>query len=250
MKLTKAIIVDDEPDAREVLQTLISISKFPIEIVANCVNLIEAVASIKTHKPDVVFLDMQMPNYAGYEIVNFFDTIDFEIVFVTAYDQYALKAFELCALDYIVKPINRDRLNQTLKRIVDSIGTRRSMMEYDTLIDTLNTREFNKIIIPEVGSNRVLSLNQIICIQGQGSYSMIFLTTGEELIISKTLKYFEEIIPKDSTFFRSQKSWIVNMIHVTEFKKKSGEIHLTNSIIAKVSQTKLADFVNEFARKK
>ena len=250
MKLTKAIIVDDEPDAREVLQTLISISKYPIEIVASCPNLIEAVASIKTHKPDVVFLDIQMPNYAGYEIVNFFDTIDFEIVFVTAYDKYALKAFELCALDYIVKPINRDRLNQTLKRIVDSVGTRRSMVEYDTLIESLNTQEFHKIVIPEVGSNRVLTLNDIICIQGQGSYSMIFLTSGEELVVSKTLKYFEDTLPKETTFFRSQKSWIVNMIHVTEFKKKTGDIYLSNSIIAKLSQTKMTEFMNEFVIKK
>jgi two-component system LytT family response regulator len=250
MNLTKAIIVDDEPDAREVLQTLINISSYPIEIVATCANLMEAVASIKRHKPDVVFLDVQMPNYAGYEIVNFFDTIDFEIIFVTAFDQYALKAFEMCALDYIVKPINRDRLNQSLKKVIDNIGAQRSINEYETLIESLGNREFHKIIIPEVGSNRILNLNDIICIQGQGSYSMVFLSSGEELVVSKTLKYFEEVIPQDLTFFRSQKSWIINMMHVSQFKKGMLNIHLTNGIIAKLSQNKLEAFLNEFSQKK
>jgi two-component system LytT family response regulator len=248
MKLTKAIIVDDEPDAREVLQRLINLSPYQIEVTDSCSNLMEAVVSIKKHKPDVVFLDVQMPNYAGYEIVNFFDTIDFEIVFVTAFDKYALNAFELYALDYIVKPINRDRLNQSLKKITDQANTKKSINEYELLVDSLNNKEFHKIIIPEVGSNRILNLNEIICIQGQGSYSMVFLSTGEEIVVSKTLKYFEEVIPKDSTFFRSQKSWIINLTHVLEFKKGMREIHLTNGVIAKVSQNKLDEFQSVFTR--
>ncbi|MFT5823774.1 MAG: two-component system LytT family response regulator [Crocinitomix sp.] len=94
MELIKAIIVDDEQDARKVLTALINFSDYPVQIIASCSSLETAVIEINRLKPAVVFLDIQMPNYAGYEIVNFFDEIDFEIVFVTAYEKYALKAFE------------------------------------------------------------------------------------------------------------------------------------------------------------
>ena len=142
MKTIKAIIVDDEADARDVLASLIQLSKQPINIIAECSNLKAAVDKIKELKPDVVFLDIQMPEFAGYEIVNFFDEINFEIVFVTAYDKYALKAFELSAIDYLVKPIKRTRLNDTLKRIVEKTDEKNTVLEYETLLESLQNKKF------------------------------------------------------------------------------------------------------------
>ncbi|MFK8038917.1 MAG: LytR/AlgR family response regulator transcription factor [Crocinitomicaceae bacterium] len=249
MNSIKVIIVDDEPDAREVLQTLINISLFQVEVVAICEHLKEAIPKIKLHEPDVVFLDIQMPEYAGYEIVNFFDEINFEIVFVTAFDQYALKAFELCALDYLVKPISRDKLNQSLIKVSERLKDKNTIQEYQVLLDSLQDKTFHKIIIPESGNNRVLNLKDIICFQGQGSYSSITLLSGEEVTVSKTLKYFERVLPENTYFFRSQKSWIINLLHVEKFKKGSGDVYLKNNIIAKVSQTKLDVLTNAIERK-
>ena len=109
MNKIKAIIVDDEKRARNVLDQLLSRNFDNIEVVAQCADVPSAVEEIKRLKPDVVFLDIQMPNYVGYELVNFFDKVDFDIIFVTAFDQYAIKAFELSAIDYIVKPIDRNK---------------------------------------------------------------------------------------------------------------------------------------------
>jgi len=242
MNSIKAIIVDDEADARDVLETLIHFSKQPIEIIAKCNNLKDAVIKIKAHEPDVVFLDIEMPEFAGYEIGKFFDEIDFEIVFVTAFDEYALKAFELSAIDYLVKPVNRGRLNETLKRIVTSKNEKNAILEYDILIESLQNKRIDKIIIPEVGFNRVINLSDIICIQGQGSYSMIYLIIKDKITVSKTLKYFNKIIYDGTTFFRSQKSWIINMKYINQFNGNKGDIVLEGDIIAKISPTKIEEF--------
>jgi two-component system LytT family response regulator len=242
VKTTKAIIVDDEEDARDVLQTLINFSNFPIEIVAMCSNLKEAVFEIKKLKPDVVFLDIQMPEYAGYEISNFFDEITFEIVFVTAFDQYAIKAFKLSAIDYLVKPINRGVLEKSLKRIVKKIGSKDSLNDYQNLLESLQTRKIERIIIPEIDANRILNLKDIICIQGSGSYSVVYLKSEEKITISKNLKYFEKVLPEDTNFFRSQKSWIINTDHIVKYNTNQGDVYLENGIIAKISPNKLREF--------
>jgi two-component system LytT family response regulator len=242
MQLTKAIIVDDEEDARKVLSTLISFSNFPIEIVASCSTLEIAVEEIKEHQPDVVFLDIEMPNYAGYEISNFFDEINFEIVFVTAYDKYALKAFELSATDYLVKPVNRARLSETLKRVTDNTTKKTSIANYEVILKSLQTKTIEKIVIPEVGINRVLFLKDIICIQGQGSYADIFQTNGQKLTVSKNLKYFQNVLPEGGEFFRSQKSWIINLDHLKSFNRSSGDLKMINGIIAKLSPSRLREF--------
>lgn len=242
MKLIKAIIVDDESDARDVLETIIQFSKQPIQIVAKCSNLQDAVLEIKSHKPDVVFLDIEMPEFAGYEIINFFDEIDFEIVFVTAFNEYALKAFELSAIDYLVKPINRLRLNETLKRVIATRNEKKAIHDYKILLDSLQNKTVEKLIIPEVGCNRVINLNEIICIQGQGSYSLISLVNGEKVTVSKTLKYFNKIIYDGAPFFRSQKSWIINVKCITQFNANQGDIILKGNIEAKISPTKIDEF--------
>lgn len=242
MQMTKAIIVDDEEDARKVLRTLISFSNFPIDIVASCSTLEIGVKAIREYKPDVVFLDVQMPNYAGYEIVKFFDEIDFEIVFVTAFDKYALKAFELSATDYLVKPINRSRLNETLSRVIENVNKRSSINKYQTILKSLQTKTIEKIVIPETGGNRILQLKDIICIQGQGNYADIFQENGQKLTVSKNLKYFQNVLPENANFFRSQKSWIINLDHLSRFNRSTGNLEMINGIIAKISPARLPEF--------
>ena len=242
MKFISAIIIDDEPDARDVLESLILLSKQPIKIVAKCSNLMDGVAKIKKLKPDVIFLDIQMPEFAGYEIGRFFDEINFEIVFVTAFDKYALKAFELSAIDYLVKPIKRLRLNDTLKRLVENKNKNNAALEYGILLESLENKKTEKIIIPEIGYNRVVNLSDIVCIQGHGSYSIIYLKNKDKITVSKTLKYFNKIIDAGSTFFRSQKSWIINTTCIKQFNANKGNVLLGGDIIAKVSPTKIEEF--------
>lgn len=236
--MIKAIIVDDEKDARDVLKTLIGISKLPYNIVAECGSLKEGVSQIKEHQPDIVFLDIQMPKYAGYEIVSFFDKINFEIVFVTAFDKYALQAFELCAMDYLVKPINRKRLNGVLEKALLIKDQKKTLKEYEVLKNSINNRANQKLIIPEIGGNRIVPLSEICCIQGSGSYSIIFLEDKKKITVSKQLLYFQDKLPNGSSFFRSQKSWIINLDMVEQFNLNKGDVIFKNGLRAKVSPSK------------
>lgn len=238
----KAIIVDDEPNARVVLKQLILKDQINIEIVSECECLTDAVSAIKTHKPDVVFLDVQMPKYAGYEIVDFINPIDFQIVFVTAFDNYAIKAFEVNAMDYILKPIERNRLSQTIKKIALHIEKKRKQEEYQLLAESFRNNQISKIIIPEIGDRRIVDTNSIIAIEAQSSYSRFFLSDSTEFIASKTLKYFDNILEGDKRFTRTHRAYVVNLDYIISINKKDYSIHLENGVVAKVSRNRMDIF--------
>ncbi|MFK7783558.1 MAG: LytR/AlgR family response regulator transcription factor [Crocinitomicaceae bacterium] len=244
MKSIKALIVDDESAARDVLSNLLYRISAKVEVLDTAHDVPDAVQKIKALKPDVVFLDVQMPNYAGYEIVQFFDFIDFEIIFVTAYDEYAIKAFELSAVDYLVKPINRIRLKEAIEKLDQKLLQKGAVENYEILREALKEKELGKIVIPELGSKRVLLLNDIIAIEASGAYSKIHLKNDPTLLVSKNLKYFESTLPEESVFFRSHKSWIINLEHIQQFSKTKGEIQLSNTTTARLSKYRIPDFQN------
>lgn len=238
----RSIIVDDEEAARDVLSQLLMRNCPSVEVVEKCPDVVSAVEVIKAQKPDVVFLDVQMPNYAGYEIVDFFDEIDFEIIFVTAYDQYAIKAFELSAIDYLVKPINRQRLIDAIGKLEQKLAEKKTVQDYQILKESIQKKEHDKIVISELGNKRVISLKDIIAIQAKGAYSLIHLQDQKDLLVSKNLKHFESVLPEDGSFFRSHKSWIIHTDHILTFNKNKGEVQLIDSISAKLSKYRVQEF--------
>lgn len=240
MNPIRAIIVDDELAARNVMHNLLQ--RIQIDVVEVCENVLEAVDAIKRLKPDVVFLDVEMPNYAGYEIVDFFDEIDFEIIFVTAYNQYAIKAFELSAVDYLVKPINRQRLAEAIDKLSNRLQEKTAAENYRLLKESMQKKELATIVISELGNKRIIQLNDIIAIQAKGAYSSIFLVNAKELLVSKNLKHFENILPDSEKFFRSHKSWIVNTDYIKTFNKNKGEIDLCQDVQAKLSKYRVQEF--------
>ena len=240
MNPIRAIIVDDELAARNLMHNLLQ--RIQIDVVDVCENVLEAVESIKRLKPDVVFLDVEMPNYAGYEIVDFFDEIDFEIIFVTAYNQYAIKAFELSAVDYLVKPINRQRLAEAIDKLSTRMQEKSAVENYRLLKESMQKKELGKIVISELGNKRIVQLDNIIAIQAKGAYSTIYLVDEKELLVSKNLKHFENILPDSEKFFRSHKSWIVNTDYIKTFNKNKGEIDLCKDVQAKLSKYRVQEF--------
>lgn len=243
----KAILIDDEQSARNVLTNLLERTSSTINIVATCSNLEKGVVQIKKLQPHVVFLDVQMPNYAGYEIVNFFETINFEIIFVTAYDKYAIKAFELNAIDYLVKPIDRKKLAIALEKLTDRLYKSSALVDYQTLLRTIKEKKYKKIVIPELGNRRIINIEDIIALEADGAYSKIHLKNQKIITTSKNLKYFEDVLPREATFFRSHRTWIVNMLHIENLNKTALTITLANkTVIAKISRSKIEQFKNIF----
>ena len=236
----KAIIVDDEESARNVLSSLLSTFCPTIEIIATCSNVIEAVETIKKHRPDVVFLDIEMPNYAGYELVSFFEKINFEIIFVTAYDQYAIKAFEVSAVDYLLKPVEIKRLKESVNRLKNKIDLADNH-NYQTLSENLKNDTISKIIIRHNNCQKVISIKNIIAIEAKEAYSCIH-TSNEKYLMSKNLKHYETVLDQNDSFFRTHKSWIINISHLITFSKSKLEIKLTSGIIAKLSKYRKSAF--------
>ncbi|WP_417800285.1 LytR/AlgR family response regulator transcription factor [Tenacibaculum sp.] len=239
----KAILIDDEQSARNVLSNLLERASTNITILDSCNNLELGVQKIKELQPNVVFLDVQMPNYAGYEIARFFDVIPFEIIFVTAYDHYAIKAFELNAIDYLVKPIDRNKLDIALKKLEHKLHQEASLVDYQALLETIKDKNYKKIVIPELGNRHIINLTDIVAIEADGAYSKIHLSTKTTITTSKNLKYFENILTDERLFFRSHRTWIVNLAYIEFLNKTTLNLTLDNgTITAKISRSRISSF--------
>lgn len=241
-KVFKAIIVDDEESARNVLSHLLHHFCPEIQVVQKCHDVISAVQAIDKHQPDVVFLDIEMPNFAGYEIISFFKEVNFEIIFITAYDQYAIKAFEISAVDYLLKPLEINRLRQSIEKLSQKIESNYLKEKFSILADSLKNNEAKKIIIPSPGGQKIIPINDIIAIEAQESYSFIYMKDGKKHTVSKNLKHFELTLSDNSIFFRVHKSWMINLKSISRFSKSKLEIELENNIIAKLSKYRKSEF--------
>lgn len=241
MNKLRAILVDDEEGARDVLQNLLLRFCPNVELIAKCENVLQAVETIKQEQPDLVFLDIEMPNFAGYEIVNFFDEVTFDIVFVTAYDQYAIRAFEIAAIDYLLKPIDIDRLKSAVARAVVQQNKKEQNDRLDILKESLKSKELNNIVVTDKGNQHIIPFDKLIAIEAQESYCILH-TSEKKFIASKNLKHFENQLSSIPRFFRVHKSWIVNKDHLKTYSKSELTILLSNGLTTKLSKYKKAEF--------
>lgn len=240
MTKIKTILIDDEESARNILSNLLLKFCPQIQVVATFSNVEQAVKGIKLYKPDLVFLDVEMPNYAGYELVNFFTSIYFEIIFVTAYDHYALKAFEVSAIDYILKPIEIDRLQKAVDRVIKR-KTKQSGLALDHLKKSLNESTLSSIVVVKNNYQHIVEVKDIIAIEAQESYSVIH-TKQKTYLTSKNLKHYENIFEGHPQIIRIHKSWIIHLEYLLSYSKSKFEVHLSNNIIAKLSKYKKTQF--------
>lgn len=229
----KAIIIDDEQRARISLEVILNEFYPTVTVIASCENLPEGVKAIRKLQPDIVFLDIEMPEYNGLEIHNFLDEseLNFELIFTTAYQEHALKAFKLNAKDYLLKPINPEELIETLDRI-------KKLREIQ--LNVIGNSSLDKIAVPSGNNLLFVETNEIIYIKGEGAYSEIFLKNQKSILVSKNLKVFDEILSQNDNFIRVQKSYIVNYDCITSINKTNGgTLHLINDIQIPIATDKI-----------
>lgn len=215
----KAIIIDDEKRARVSLSLLLQEYCPEVELVAECENLPEGVKAIRKFNPDLVLLDIEMPGHSGLELVDFFDEkeINFSIIFTTAYNEYAIQAFKLSALDYLLKPIIPEELINAISRM-----ERQKSLQFKALAENIQNEFFEKIAVPSGNTLILIKISDIVYIKGEGSYSEIYMQDKSKHMVSRNLKNFEEILLKDKRFLRTHKSYIVNFDEVISFNKSDG----------------------------
>lgn len=237
----KAVIIDDEESARDILNELLSRFCPNIEIMGKYANLEDGVSGINQYHPEVAFIDIKMPKHNGFEIVNFFEKIDFELIFVTAYDNYAVNAFELSAVDYLLKPIDIEKLKNAVERLQLKLEHTRVFNNYEALKENLKEDELKKLVIPNVGEHKIIDIKDIIAIEAQESYSLIH-THDNKILASKNLKHFENALNASKYFFRCHKSWLININHVNSYSKRTKEIQMSKDILAKLSKLRKIEF--------
>ena len=213
----KVIIIEDETNAADLLQQMLLEIDDSIEVIEKCPDLPLAVRSIKKNKPDLVFLDLELPVYSGLQLLEFFneDEINFAVIFTTASNQHALQAFEMSAIDYILKPIQEDKLRSAIQKFRKQKKAS-SAENISVLKQNLLTPEFRKIVVPVLNGFEILNLADIIYLKAEGSYTKIFLLHKEILLVSKNLKYFDTVLEATHFFLRIHRSFMAN----TNFVKK------------------------------
>lgn len=240
----KAIIVDDELNARLALRGILE-ENFPdVNILDECQNVPDAVISIQKNKPEVVFLDISMPGYSGLELFDFFeDDINFKVIFVTAYDEYAINAFEKSAIDYILKPVRITALERALKKAFDSGNT------LDALRKNMESTSSKKIALNTGDGLVFLSLDDIIYLKADGSYTHFITRDGKKITVSKKISEFEKL-ERMGAFLRIHRSQMINYNCVKKIlKQDGGTVVMDNgaelSISAEKKQALLALYNNQ-----
>ncbi|WP_299715454.1 LytTR family DNA-binding domain-containing protein [uncultured Tenacibaculum sp.] len=243
----KVIVIDDEKNALILLEALLK-ELFPeITHIYTALDLKEGVELIHKHAPDIVFLDIEMPNYSGLQILDFFDSkqVNFNIIFVTAYNQYAVEAFKLSAVDYILKPININHLKAAVQRSKE----RKAQKEVGQQLEKLKKLTINRLPIEVPNGMIFLSYDEIQYLEADGSYTKIYVKNGNVKVISKTLKFFVDQLSNNDFFFKSHRSYLVNIKYVKEFVKNDGGYLLmkndTRIPLAKANFDAFSDCVKE-----
>ncbi len=242
MRKYRVVIIDDEPNARMLLREMIRSFCTELEVVGEARDLPSGVKEIIKHKPELIFLDIEMPGFSGIEIMDFFEeaTVNFSIIFTTAYDRYAVKAFKLPTVDYLLKPIEPEELENTVRRFFKRNTTTKIPEK-----TPLPNQEPSKIAVPTSQGLKVIETENIILIKADNTYSEIYFNDNTKLIVSRSLKNFEDSFVKYPNFFRSSKSYIVNMRYVEEYiKAEGGYLRLKNGYEATISTEKVSAFLS------
>jgi len=220
MEKFRVIIIEDEAPARELLRHMLRDNE-KVTIVAECSDGFCGLKEIKEQKPDLIFLDIQMPKLTGFEMMEVLDERP-EVIFTTAYDQYAIRAFELNAVDYLLKPFSKERLNDALAKAIDRIGKNEKQDKaIDNLIISRPEEEgpLTRIVIRKGSGIKIVPLTAVSYIAAEDDYVMIYYNEGKALK-QQTMKYYEEKLPS-STFLRVHRSFIINLEKITRLEPYS-----------------------------
>lgn len=250
MTTLKAIIVDDEANAREKLAMLVK-EDFAdiIDLCAVCRDGNEALAAIALHKPDLVFLDVEMPRLSGFDVLRKAGKPAFEVIFTTAYDHYAIKAIKFAAIDYLLKPIDVDQLKEAVARVHEKRGAQGADARVPQLMEhTRPGAQLNTLSVPSQDGFVVVKLEDIIWLEASNFYTVLHLRGGRQLVATRTLKDFEELL-SGTDFHRIHRGHMINLGHLERYIKGSGgQVVMAGGRTLDVSRTQKDDLLARMGR--
>ncbi len=243
MQYVSAVIIDDEEKSRQTLRQMLIMFCPNIQIIGEAKDVQTAYELLSIVKPEVVFLDIRMPDGNGFDLLGKLKTRDFHLIFTTAYDQYALKAIKFSALDYLLKPIDSEELKAAVTKATNREKPKTD--EIDNLLKNINQKnEDQKIVLSTSEGMHIIRVKNIIRCQADDYYTNFYLNDGRRIMISKTLKENEELL-KDHNFIRPHRSHLVNMAYIKRYvKSDGGYIILADATKIPVSRRKKDVIVN------
>jgi len=243
----RAILIDDEPIGIRTVKKLLELNCPEVEVVATCTDAETGKQKIQELHPDVVFLDIQMPEKSGLDMLAEIPEKKFEVIFVTAYNEYILQALQFSAVDYLMKPVDEDRLVEAVQRV-------KKRLQKESISDTTETLVHNitkavsplemRLCLPTLKGFTILKLDEIIYCEAQRSYTVFYLSAGKNIMVSKPLFDYDRLLAGTS-FFRIHKSFLINLVHVKEYLRgDGGTVVMSNNMELEVSRRKKEQFLN------
>ena len=229
-KLLKAIVVDDEKPSREALSTYIRDFCPGVEIAAECDSVKPAYQAILQHQPQLVFLDIEMPNGNGFDLLQLFKTPPFKVIFVTAYSDYAIRAFRFAAADYLLKPVKIDELVEAVNKVKQDLENEQTNLNLQILMEDLALRDnhLHQLVIPDNKGFTVIKITDLIMCEADGYCSYFYLTGKRKITSTKGIKHFEEMFANQQ-IIRVHRSFLINLSKITGYTKQ-GVIRLEENL--------------------
>lgn len=246
--ILKTIIVDDEKPSREALARYIADYCSDVEVLASCNSVKTAYNAIVKFEPHLVFLDIEMPHKNGFDLLKMFNPINFKVVFITAYVEYAIKAFRFSATDYLLKPVMIDELIEAVNKVRSELQNVSGNLNLQKLIETMSHRsdEFRQLVISDNNGFKVVETSDIIMCEADSYCTHFFLTGNEKLTSSRNLKHYEELLSGQG-FIRVHNSFMINVIHVKSYSNQ-GEIMLSLNLSCPLGNVYKQKFLERFKR--
>jgi two-component system LytT family response regulator len=239
----KAIIIDDEKHCREVLEALLKKHCTQVELCGMFASAADAIAQLEHLKPDVIFLDIEMPGMNGFEFLQQFKRRDFAVIFTTAYNEYAIQAIKHSALDYLLKPVDKHELMEAVNRAAEE-QVHKTADKVAQLLQAMQVKPTpRRFAVPTLEGLTMINPEDILYVKSDGPYSHFYFNDGRHIIISKTLKEAEEVLPAED-FFRIHNSYLINMKYIKKYiRGEGGEVVMSNGEQIPVSRTRKQDFL-------
>lgn len=250
--MIKTLIVDDEQHSIDRLQTLlIKHCRMNIQIIGTCNSVEEALVQINKYNPQLIFLDIQVKNRTGFDLLSEIPNKNFDVIFVTAYEKYAVQAFRFSAVDYLLKPVDPEELIQSVERIGKKKPQELISLRFETLLENVEQlKQYTppkKIVVPTVNGFEFLPVIDILRCESEINYTTIFLKDKQKLVVAKTLKEFEEMLA-EYNFFRVHNSHLVNLSYIKRYQKgKGGFVVMADGTEIEVSVRRKDDFIKKIA---